>query len=113
MDKIIEIEGKKYKLTPMDDEELLDSFGSFTSPQETQTHPEEPMEFVKAEPKIKSPKEMMMETAKRITEARVKRITLNARTREEYNAKVGRDVANSKFFYGEGAADFTGGEEEI
>jgi hypothetical protein len=114
MQKIIEIEGKKYLATSIEDkdENLLDSFSpSFPSSQPE--IPEEPVELVDATPKIKGPLEMMKETAARITEARVNKMLEGAKVRNDYDTKIGREVSNPKFYYGEGAADVTGGEEEV
>jgi hypothetical protein len=105
-EEVIEIEGKKYKLTPIEDDDLLDSF----TPSLPKPQPEEPVELVDATPKVKGPIEMMKETASRITEARVSKIIKGAKMNKEYEVKIGRDVSNPKYFYGEVGDDI--GKEE-
>ena len=59
----------------------------------------------KAEPKIKSAQDMMIETAKRIGEARVKKAISNAKVKREYDVRIGKEVYNPNFFYGEGESE--------
>ena len=61
---------------------------------------------------MKSNKEMRVETAKRIAEAKIKKATLEGKIKQDYDRTIGRETANKNYFYGSGTED-TGSDEEI
>ena len=65
----------------------------------------EDYEVIDSKPVIKSPQEMMVETAKRIAEAKIKKATLEGKIKQDYDRTIGRETANKNYFYGSGTED--------
>ena len=116
MDNVVEIDGKKFKLTPVSEKEeaVIDSFSTEPlnkpeTPPEPTTQPELPADFpvIKAEPKVKTGLDMMIKTAKTISTARVERAVATAKEKRDYEAKIGRVVGDKRFFVGGGIEEST------
>lgn len=108
-DEIIK-DGKKFKLVPVEDdpEQVLGSFGQsegqLSGTDEAVEKPvNEPLPdeipLVSPEIKVKTGKEMMLVTAKRLTEARISKAIEEAGVDNKFNKKFNR---NTEFIYGPG-----------
>lgn len=116
-DEIIK-DGKKYKLVPVVDEKVLDEFSPVPS-QATFRDNSNPTPLptdvllVKPDIEVKTGKEMMMTTAKRLTEARVNKAIEESQIDSKFNKRFGS--SRSSNFYGPGVQSGRAGtdEEEI
>lgn len=61
---------------------------------------EEEIVLVDTTPIIKSPKDMLLETAQRLASSRVDRVMAEKGLKQEYERKVGSSVNNSNYFTG-------------
>lgn len=115
MEDTIVINGKEYRLTPVEDgpQALVDQFKPPTTtsaPPKQEKRPESPpiVEEIETDTpnvKIRTPSEMIMKSAERLARAKVEKAKLNYQMDKDYKRTIGRHYSNPKFYYGEGVTD--------
>lgn len=115
MEDTIVIAGRKYRLTPVEDDPqaLIDQFKpspTITAPSRHEKTPDSPpiAEEIKTDNpnvKLRTPSEMILKSAERLARAKVEKAKLNRQMDKDYYRVIGRHYSNKEFFYGEGITD--------